>query len=218
MKHIVLLFGLLIPLAACRQNDCPEGINKLPMYGQVKKCNEQLESDKAFLKECDKHFNNRKEAAQFHVDKGWECFYKNDFETAMKRFNQAWLLDSLNPDIYWGYGNILGLRDRKFKESLAYFERSLKMNPDNARVWESAATSYGQLFYETQDVDILNKTIDYLKISSSIEPNNARVYGQLTASYSYFMQKDSARKYLQITDKLDPSAVNPEVRELLSMD
>lgn len=142
----------------------------------------------------------------------------NDFETAMKRFNQAWLLDSLNANIYWGYGNILGLRDKKFKKSLAYLEKSLKMNPDNPRVWESAANTYGQLFYETKDVDLLNKTIDYLKISSRVEPNNARVYGQLTASYSYFMQKDSARKYLQITDKLDPSAVNPEVRALLSRD
>lgn len=60
MKHIILLYGLLISLAACRQNDCPDGINNLPMYGQVEKCNEQLESDKEFLKECDKQFNSRK--------------------------------------------------------------------------------------------------------------------------------------------------------------
>ena len=218
MKRPMIIYGLLISLAACRQNDCPEGINKLPMYGRVKKCNDQLESDREFLKESDKQFDSRKEAAQFHVAKGWEYFYQNDFDTAMKRFNQAWLLDSLNANIYWGYGNILGLRDKKFKESLVYFEKSLTINPDNARVWESAATSYGQLFFETKDVDLLNKTIDYLKTSGRIEPNNARVYGQLTAAYSYFAQKDSARKYLQITDRLDPSVVNPEVRELLNKD
>jgi len=37
----------------------------------------------------------------------------------------------------------------------------------------------------------------------------------LTVAYSYFNQKDSARKYLEITDRLDPKAVNPEVREML---
>ena len=188
------------------------------MFGHVKKCKEQIDSDNDFLKQSDKQFKNRKDAAKFHVEKGWEYFYKNQFETSMMRFNQAWLLDSLNTDIYWGYGNILGLSNRNFKESLVYLEKSLKMNPNNTRVWESASTSYGQLFYETKDINLLNTSIDYLKTSIKLEPNNARAYGQLTASYSYYMQKDSARKYLEITDKLDPSAVNPEVRKILRKD
>jgi hypothetical protein len=29
------------------------------------------------------------------------------------------------------------------------------------------------------------------------------------------MQKDSARKYLKITEKLDPTAINPEVKKML---
>jgi len=203
---------------SCGQTDCPKDINKLPMFGHVKKCKEQIDSDNDFLKQSDKQFKNRKDAAKFHVEKGWEYFYKNQFETSMMRFNQAWLLDSLNADIYWGYGNILGLSNRNFKESLVYLEKSLKMNPNNTRVWESASTSYGQLFYETKDINLLNTSIDYLKTSIKLEPNNARAYGQLTASYSYYMQKDSARKYLEITDKLDPSAVNPEVRKILRKD
>jgi tetratricopeptide (TPR) repeat protein len=188
------------------------------MYGHVKKCKEQLDIDKDFLSDCDKQYKNRKEAAQVHIDIGWDYFYKNQFETAMMRFNQAWLLDSLNADIYWGYGNILGLSNKNFKESLVYLKKSLQMNPDNPRVWESAATSYGQLFFESKDINMLNASIEYLKTSIKLDPTNARAYGQLTASYSYFMQKDSAKKYLRITDKLDPSAVNPEVRKILSKD
>jgi len=30
------------------------------------------------------------------------------------------------------------------------------------------------------------------------------------------MQKDSARKYMSITDRLDKNAVNPEVRKLIT--
>src|SRR5258708_5124139 len=218
MTKRLLLYGQFIWFTCCGQGDCPKDINKLPMYGHVKKCKEQLDSDKDFLQECDKQFKSRKEAAQFHVDKGWEYFYKNQFETAMMRFNQAWLLDSLNADIYWGYGNILGMKNRDFKWSLVFLEQSLKMNANNPRVWESASTSYGQLFYETKDKRLLDKSIACLKASIKLDPNNARAYGQLTAAYSYFMQKDSARKYLKITDKLDPSAVNPEVRKILSKD
>jgi tetratricopeptide (TPR) repeat protein len=187
------------------------------MYGRVQKCQQQLDNDKKFLQDCDQQFKDRKEAAKSYIDRGWGHFYKNQFDTAMMRFNQAWLLDSLNADIYWGYGNILGLSNRDFKGSLGYLERSLKINPDNPKVWESASTSYGQLFYETKDMDLLNKSIYHLKTSIKLDPN-ARAYGQLTAAYSYFMQKDSARKYLEITDNLDPSAVNPEVRKILSED
>ena len=218
MTKRILLFGQLIWFTCCGQQKCPEGINVLPMYGQVKKCKEQIDLDKDFLNDCDKQFRTRKEASKFYVDKGWEYFYKNEFETAMKRFNQAWLLDSLNADIYWGYGNILGMKDRDFKQSLSFLEQSLKMNRNNPRVWESASTSYGQLFYETKDQKYLDKSIEYLKTSIKLDPNNARAYGQLTAAYTYFIQKDSARKYLRITEELDPTAVNPEVRKMLSKD
>lgn len=132
----------------------------------------------------------------------------------MMRFNQAWLLDSTNADAYWGFGNLLGIQNQ-LKESIPFFERSIKLNPNNPRVWESASTSYGQLFVKTNDVELLKTSINYLKKAIQLEPN-ARTYGQLTAAYTYFMQKDSARKYLAITDELDPKAIHPEVRKILN--
>ncbi len=184
------------------------------MYGGLKKCDEQLEIDKDFLVDCDKVFKDRSEATQHHIDKGWEYFYKNDLDTAMMRFNQAWLLDSTNADIYWGFGNILGMQ-QKFSESLRFFEKSLALNSNNSKVWQCSATSYGQLFFQSKDIKLLNKAIDNWKKSVSIDPTNAEAYAQLTAGYSYFNQKDSARKYLAITDRLDPKAINPEVRQIL---
>jgi hypothetical protein len=42
-----------------------------------------------------------------------------------------------------------------------------------------------------------------------------RALGQLTTGYSYFAQKDSAVKYMKLTDQIDPAAVDPEVRKLI---
>ncbi|MGY3212639.1 hypothetical protein [Mucilaginibacter sp. HD30] len=185
------------------------------MYGKAKKCPEQLQYDNEFLQSIDKDYTDRRKAARDVISRAWDFLNKGDHETAMKRFNQAWLLDSLNADVYWGFGNLLGMQG-KFKESLKFFDRSLKLNPSNARVWEASSTSYGQLFFKTKNIDLLKTSIKQLKTAITIEPVNARTYAQLTAAYTYFYQKDSARKYLKITDKLDKAAINPEVRKLIS--
>ena len=204
---------LLVSCSA--RQDCPDNANLLPMFGGFKKCDEQIKIDNDFVADCDRYFKNRNEATRHHIDRGWEYFYKNDLDTAMIRFNQAWLLDSTNADVYWGFGNILG-RQQKFQESLKYFDKSLAINSRNSKVWLCSATSYEQLFFQSKDISLLNKAIDNLKESVSLDSTNAEAYGQLTACYSYFMQKDSARKYLEITDRLDPKAVKPEVRQILN--
>lgn len=213
MKHISISL-LLLTMFSCHLEDCPQGINQLPMYGTQKKCKEQLQADNDFLNDANKNFRNRHLAAKYYIDQAWDYFNKNQPDTAMMRFNQAWLLDSLNADIYWGYGNLLSSQ-QKFLASIEYFEKSIQLNSNNAKVWECASTSLGQLFFQTKDQRLLDKSIDYLKKSLSLNPNNAGVLGQLTAAYSYFIQKDSALKYLKETDKIDPKMINPEVRNLL---
>ena len=195
------------------KQDCPEGINLLPMYGEVKKCKEQIESDNQFLSDCDKLFKTRKEAAEKYVKKAWGYFYNKDPETSMKRFNQAWLLDKNNAQVYWGFGNLTGMKGKP-KESIPLFEKSIKLNPNNPKVYESLATSYGQLFYETKNVNHLNSTIDNLKKAIKLDKNNGDLYGKLSNAYAYFMQKDSLRKYIKIAEGLNSKTINPEVKRI----
>jgi tetratricopeptide (TPR) repeat protein len=206
---------ILLPFIwiACGQTNCPQDLNKLPMYGHVKKCKQQLASDREFIDEVSKEFKNRNDAAKYFVARGWDYFNKNKTDTAMMRFNQAWLLDSLNADIYWGFGNILG-KNNKLLESLKYFDTSLRLNPGNPIVWECASTSYSLLFFELHDIRLLDTSIKYIKRSIRLDPN-PRTYAELTAAYSYSSQKDSARKYLGITDKMDPKAIVPGLRKSL---
>jgi len=180
----------------------------------VKKCKGQIEDDNRFIALCEKS-TGRKAAAEHMVMRGWQYLRSNQLDTSMMRFNQAWLLDSLNSEIYWGFGDNLGMQ-RKFKESLPFFERSLKLNRNNPRVWLDASTSYGNVFGQTNDQKYLDAAIDALKNAIKLDPNNPKYYSQLTSAYSYFMQKDSARKYMAITDKLDPNAVNPQVRKMIN--
>lgn len=58
---IIFLLSILI---SCNSEDCPQGINKLPMFGNMKKCKGQLESDMIFIKQADKNFLSRDSAYQ----------------------------------------------------------------------------------------------------------------------------------------------------------
>jgi tetratricopeptide (TPR) repeat protein len=212
MKKI--LFLIILSQFSCQsQTDCPEGINLLPMYGEIKKCEQQIILDNEFILEAEKQFKNRKEASEYYVLKGWEYFYKNNIETSIKRFNQAWLLDIKNSQVYWGFGNILGKKG-EFEKSIKFLLKSIEIEPNNAKVYESVSTSYGQMFYKTKDIKFLNLRIENLKKALKIEPKSASVNGELANSYAYLMQKDSLIKYIKKTDQIDSKYINPEVRKI----
>ncbi|MFA6277630.1 MAG: hypothetical protein WC622_12815 [Pedobacter sp.] len=215
MNKLLLTF-ICLSFIGCSSSaqDCKEGNNLLPMYGKAVKCKEQIKADNEFFAFVDGKFKDRKTASLSYSQLGWDYFYKNDLETSMKRFNQAWLLDSLNADVYWGFGNLLG-RQGQLEGSVPYFEKSLKLKPSNSKVYESLATSYGQLFVSNQKPEMLDKAIQALKKANALDRNNPRILSQLTSAYSYFAQKDSAIKYLKLTDKIEPKAINPEVRTFL---
>lgn len=209
----ILFIVLIIQFSCNSQEDCPKGINLLPMYGEIQKCKQQIEFDKEFIQESEKQFENRKKAAEYYISQGWEYFYKNEDNTSMKRFNQAWLLDNSNPQIYWGFGNLLG-KQNKFSESIKFFKKSIEIDPNNAKVYESISTSYGQIFLQTKDTKYLNLRIENLKKAIKIDPKNGRALGELANTYAYFNQKYSLIKYIKRTDEIDSNFVNPEVRKI----
>lgn len=183
------------------------------MYGGVKKCKEQIEYDKEFLAAVDKAYSRREDAAKHMVQRGWQYLSAQKLDTAMMRFNQAWLLDSLNYQIYWGFGNLLGMQ-KKFKESLPFFTRSIKLNPKYTRLLNDASVSYGNTYLATKKQVYLDTAIILLKKAVVIEPKNAGLYAQIAAAYSYTPKQDSTRKYAKLTYRLDPNAVPQHLKSI----
>jgi len=211
---ICTVFVCFFTYGCVQPQDNPQDVNKLPMYGHVKRTAAQLAADTKFIAIYESLGRSRKAVAAHLVVRGWEYMDAKQLDSSMINFNQAWLIDSLNADIYWGFGDILGMQG-KFKGSIPFFNRSLQINPANAKVWNDESTSYGNTFLQTKEKKYLDSTIFCLKKAVNFDPQNAQLYSQLSASYSYITQKDSARKYLRITEQLDPSAVNPDVKKML---
>lgn len=214
MKTVYLLLIALYITPCAKGQKCDEEANLKPMYGRIKKCPELLEADRQFFHFCDSVFKTRHEASAYFSGRAWQFFSDNDLETAMKRFNQAWMLDSNNAATYWGFGDILG-RQTKYKESIPYLEHALVLDPRNTYLLNDAAINYFNLFFNSQDSAALYKSVEYTKRSVSIDPNK-KTYRQLTAAYAYYPQKDSARKYMAITDKIDPTVIENELRAFVN--
>ena len=105
--------------------------NELPMYGHRTKTAAQKRADKKYISYMTRHFDSRAEAADSAAKAGWDFYYKGDRTTAIKRFNQAWLLDPENQLALWGFAGIC--QDRgQLDEAIEYFEMALRHGPANA--------------------------------------------------------------------------------------
>jgi len=83
--------------------------NTQPMYGGpgIVKTPFQLELDEKFIQQGIQGAGSREKACQDVIKWGWEKLNAGDSTTAMKRFNQAWLLDPSNPQVFKGFAAVL---------------------------------------------------------------------------------------------------------------
>lgn len=106
-------------------------INELPMYGERVKTTAQIRADKAFIKTATKGGKSREDAAEYFAQTAWNSFYKGDQTTAIRRFNQAWLLDPNNQHALWGFAVIAGGRDQ-IEEAIRFFRMAIENGPENS--------------------------------------------------------------------------------------
>ena len=78
----------------------PVGVNikLLPLFGEYEKTDLQKKEDDEFLKMCDANFQNRSKASEFFATRAWEYLQEGQADTAVHRFNLAFLLDDENVD------------------------------------------------------------------------------------------------------------------------
>ena len=112
IRHLFLLF-LASLLTGCVTVAEKEAFESQPMYGQP----DQLRpdylkwEDASFIKQTSQRFDgDKKRASRVWTKQGNELLQYGDVEGAMRKFNQAWLLDDSNYQVYWGFGQVLVIK------------------------------------------------------------------------------------------------------------
>jgi len=115
IRAALALFTLLAWAAPVMAQSYPP--NERPMYGGVK------QDDQKFIDSVIASGYTRKSGAQEAVARGFQSFEKRDYGPAMRRFNQAWVLDPDYAETYRGFALVLIERDRKPAEAEAMFKK-----------------------------------------------------------------------------------------------
>lgn len=138
----IAFIGLLLLLSSCGTksnttdaNAEPINIDLIPMYGSVaefgdiQKTPEQNELISDFLIASDNAEPDRKVASYMYWEIAMNYIDNGKYDEAMKRTNQAWLLDPLNADVYVAFATILSLQE-DHKSALNMFDRAINLAPN----------------------------------------------------------------------------------------
>ncbi|WP_295666933.1 tetratricopeptide repeat protein [uncultured Mucilaginibacter sp.] len=174
------------------KNEAKTEINLQPEYGNVKKTKEQLADDRTFIETVLKQDTTPRKGSEHLVRLGFNYLAKGDMETAMKRFNQAWLLDPKNENAYWGFGAIYGTFN-DYDMAIIQYDKGLAINPESSVILTDKATLYFMQFQHDQNVPKLNMAIDLLKKSYGIDSKSVNTTYKL--SICYFLSKDCSNAW-----------------------
>jgi hypothetical protein len=130
-RGLVLAFTLIA--GAALADGYP--FNEQPMFGGQPKTPEMLAADQQFFAATAKFGYTPAQGSDKSVQLGWQYFFqKHDVPTAMKRFNQAWLLDPDNGDAFHGFAVLVMSRDHDATQADALSSRASRRR-GNRRVF-----------------------------------------------------------------------------------
>lgn len=143
--RFALPFLAAVLLAACAAPSSPERrpINKRPKYGGVLKTESQKQVDQQLIEDTLAYGVSLEEGARLSVAKGWEYLDAGQPGLAMRRFNQAWLLDRGNAGAYWGMAAVVWERDRSLAQADHLFWLAEALDPDNPDLQVDFGRLYG---------------------------------------------------------------------------
>ena len=143
----LMAFAMGAGAAAATKNYPP---NQQPMYGGIQKTAEMKKADEEYIHRVLAMGYTRQSGARAAVELGFKYFSKGDFATAMKRFNQAWLLDPTLGDTYHGFALVLIERDGNDWGAEQLFRKALSI----PNTWVGAYSDYGRFLILQQRYEI----------------------------------------------------------------
>jgi tetratricopeptide (TPR) repeat protein len=197
----------------------------LPRYGHLPKTQEEIKSDSDYIKQMMAlpQFKTRREASNHLIGLGFQYYYRPDFKTAMYRFNQAYLLDSTNTDIFWGYGAIY-MAFGQYELAKTQYLNGLSMDSTNTHLLTDMATYFMEQYYlmaqmpkndmvkepKLEAKRFMDSALHYLTKSYLLDAKDVNTTCKLSICYWNIEDCNNAWKYYDLTVALGGRPITEE--------
>lgn len=224
--------GLILTIASFAQPpfdtwEAESKTNKrlLPRYGHLPKTQKEIKSDSDYIKQMMAlpQFKTRREASNHLIGLGFQYYYRSDFKTAMYRFNQAYLLDSTNTDIFWGYGAIY-MAFGQYELAKIQYLNGLSIDSINTHLLTDLATYFMEQYYlmaqmpkndmvkdpKLEAKRFMDSALLYLTKSYLLDTKDVNTTYKLSICYWNIEDCNNAWKYYDLTVALGGRPITEE--------
>lgn len=192
VKTLSLAIALTLVLLLADRNVSAQPERTIPMWEGLEKNAIQKKIDRDFVSGMIKHFDgNADKASHYAVLKGWEQIEKGDLETAIKRFNQAWLLNPERGDIYWGFVVASAERGDELAKIEQWFAKAESIVGPQTELY----SDWG-IVLERRDKP--NAAIPYFLKSIELKPNNPEPHAGMVRTSVAIGDRKTAEKHSEI--------------------
>lgn len=191
---LILLFLIFISNGYAQEPD-----NTKPMYGNFNKEGKYKNIDNEFITTAVKQFGSKDSACKVYVNFAWRHLFGNDRITSVKRFNQAWMLNPKNCDVYYGF-YVFEMLGNNQTEADKYFAMGQDYDTNNKSALKSIDLLTTLYARQNQNKKVFELCFKMIKLDSTfLEPYR-------TLGYYYALDNDSANaiKYYNLAITKNP--------------
>jgi Tfp pilus assembly protein PilF len=156
----------------------------------------------AFLTSNAKAAQDAKHHAKHAVELGWSYFNNGDTDTALKRFNQARLIDPKFAPAYFGTAYVYSVQGR-LDLAVQYYRKSIEIDPRFSHAYSNLGLA---LLYSGKTPEAFPMLMKALEL----DPRNGDAYVNTSLYYLTIGDFASSWKYVHLAQD-NMAVVNPEL-------
>ncbi len=170
-------------------------IDNIPMYGQPEVHRPEVlqRADADFIAKATAGFGSREEASKVWWSQGERFMNSGNFDYAMRRYNQSWLLNPENYQPYWGFARVL-LEQNKIDEAITHLEKAEALVDDEYQKVALLADLGTAYTYKAKTEPSYFEKANQ-KFEESIQLDGSYAESRRRWAYSLFEQKDYSRAW-----------------------